>query len=111
MLQPLNKIAEEAIARFRVCEGTIRVDPRACAIDPSNRQSTLMSGKRVHALINSIVRAGFSEAKAGHSVVVDVDTKRLPEILEHNKKLRKVTHFCRSWALHLLFSLLCTRTT
>ena len=83
---PLNKVAEQAVEDFRACEGTIRVDPRSCAIDPHNRQATLMSGKRVHTLIASIVKAGFSEKKATHSVIVDVDPKRLPLIMEHNRK-------------------------
>ena len=80
----LNAIAAEGIQEFQVTEVPIRLDTRLCAVDPYNRDGTLMSGRKVHELLFKIVKAGFSMLKVFIGIVVDIDPKRLPKVLEHN---------------------------
>ncbi len=44
----LNVQAERAMIEWRATPDTIRVDMRACYVDPMNRGATLMNGERVH---------------------------------------------------------------
>ena len=83
----MNVMAEDAIEKFRASPGTMRVDFRACYVDPMNRGSTLMNGERVHALLHSIIRSGFSERKAQVGIVVDMLHTRSADVVAHNARI------------------------
>ena len=83
----LNAIAAEGIQEFQVTEVPIRLDTRLCAVDPYNRDGTLMSGRKVHELLFKIVKAGFSLLKVFVGIVVDIHPKRLAKVLEHNSAI------------------------
>ena len=84
---PLNAISDEAIRKFQVTDVPIRLDPRLCAIDPYNRDETLMSGKKVHELLWKIMRSGFSLFKVSVGFVVDLPAYRLEAVRTHNKAI------------------------
>ena len=83
----LNVRAEAAIKEWRATPDTMRVDFRACAVDPRNRGATLMNGARVHALLYSIIRSGFSERKAQTGIVVDIAPDRQADVVAHNARV------------------------
>ena len=79
--------AEDAIKEWRATPDTMRVDFRACCVDPLNRGATLMNGARVHALLYSIIRSGFSERKAQTGIVVDIAPDRQADVVAHNARV------------------------
>ena len=83
----LNVQAEDAIKEWRATPDTMRVDFRACCVDPLNRGATLMNGARVHALLYSIIRSGFSERKAQTGIVVDIAPDRQADVVAHNARI------------------------
>ena len=83
----LNVQAEQAIQEWRATHDTIRVDFRACYVDPLNRGAALRNGARVHALLYSIIRSGFSERKAQAGIVVDLVQLRMDEVVAHNARI------------------------
>ena len=46
-----------------------------------------MNGDRVHSLLNSIMKVGFSERKAEVGIVMDIAPERRAEVLEHNRRI------------------------
>ena len=85
----INNIAAEAIRTFQVTDVPVRLDPRLCAVDPYNRDGTLISGKQVHELLWKILKAGFSFLKCVIGFVVDLPSNRLPAVLKHNNLITR----------------------
>ena len=84
----MNAVAADAIKQFSVTDVPIRLDPRLCAVDPLNRDGTLISGKQVHELLFKILKVGFSLLmKVCIRIVVDISPKRLDEVLKHNTSM------------------------
>ena len=80
-------IADRAVEKWSVSSDPIRVDAASCLVDPMNRKKILMNGVRVHTLLNTIMKAGFSLNKVETGIVVDISSDRRDLVVEHNRKI------------------------